>query len=74
MWLEIRLSDGTEERDPFEILEALRWFLLEANDDRADRWERLQRLGDALDLAEELREVVERRIQHEAMGLHLGGA
>lgn len=60
--------------DPFVVLEEIRWNLLSANDCLPhDWWGRLEQLGQALDLVEELRDLVEQEIRDTVVQLRLWG-
>ncbi len=59
--------------DPLEVVERIRWEILEANRAGEHLWERLGHLGEALDLVAALEEAVEDAIRATAMDLHTFG-
>ncbi len=66
-----RCQMGRKPVDPLEVLEKIRWEILEANA-AADRpWERLSHLGEALELVEVLGRAVEDAIRCTATDIRL---
>jgi hypothetical protein len=59
--------------DPLEVVEGIRWEILEANRAGDRLWERLAHLGEALDLVSALEEAVEDAIRITVMDLHARG-
>ncbi|MCX2726026.1 hypothetical protein OO015_00700 [Thermomicrobium sp. 4228-Ro] len=59
--------------DPLEVLERIRWEILEANGAGEHLWERLSHLGEALELVAVLEQAVEDAIRATAMDLQAWG-
>jgi len=62
---------GRKPVDPLEILEKIRWEILEANSAADHLWERLSHLSEALELVGPLEHAIEDAIRSTAMDIRL---
>ena len=59
--------------DPLDVVEQIRWEILEANRSQEQLWDRLAHLGEALDLVAVLESALEEAIRATALDLRTWG-